>query len=40
MEWVVETVLRKFASAIEEYELAIALLNDDLQEQDTRIQTI
>ena len=44
MEWAVETLLprevRKLASAIEEHELTIALLNDDLQERDNRIQAI
>ena len=38
MEWVVETVLpwevRKLASAVEEKDAPIALLNDDLQKQE------
>ena len=44
MECAVETVLprevRKLASVIEEKDAALALLNDDLQERDNRIQAI
>ena len=44
MEWAVETVLprevRKLASVIEEKDAALALLNDDLQERDNRIQAL
>ena len=40
METVLPREARKLASAIEEYEQAIALLNDDLQQRDNRIQTI
>ena len=44
MGWVVETVLpredRKLASIIEEKDVAIALLNDDLQGRDNQIQAI
>ena len=42
MEWVVETVLprevRKLASVIKEKDAALALLTDDLQGRDNRIQ--
>ena len=44
MEWVVETVLprevRKLASAVEEKDATIALMNDDLQDRDNQIQAI
>ena len=44
MEWVVETVLprevRKLASVIKEKDAALALLTDDLQGRDNRIQAI
>ena len=44
MEWVVETVLpgevRKLASAAEEKDVTIALMNDDLQDRDNQIQAI
>ena len=44
MEWVVETVLPRevqiLASVIEEKDAAFAYPNDDLQEQDNKIQAI
>ena len=44
MEWVEETVLpreaRKLASALEEKDATIALMNDDLQDRDNRIRAI
>ena len=44
MVWIIEIVLprevRKLASIIEEKEIAIALLNDDLQGRDNQIQAI
>ena len=44
MVWIIETVLprevRKLASIIEEKEVAIALLNDDLEGRDNQIQAI
>ena len=44
LEWVIETALvreiRKLASAIKEKDSAFTLLNNDLQEQDNRIQVI
>ena len=42
MEWVVETILprevQKLASAIEEKDAAIALLNDDLKYENVGLQ--
>ena len=44
MEWAVESVLpqevRKLDSAIEEKDVAITLLNDDLQDRENQIQAI
>ena len=44
IEWLVETVLprevRKLASAIEEKDAVIVLMNDDLQDRDNQIQAI
>ena len=44
LEWVVETFLpgevRKLASAIEEKDAVITLMNDDLQYRDNQIQAI
>ena len=44
MVWIIETALprevRKLASIIEEKEVAIALLNDDLQGRDNQMQAI
>ena len=44
MEWAVETVLprevRKLASAIEEKDAALVMLNDDLQDRDNQIQVL
>ena len=44
MEWVVETFLpgevRKLASATEEKDAVITLVNDDLQYRDNQIQAI
>ena len=44
MEWAVESVLpqevRKLDSAIEEKDVAIRLLNDDLQDRENQIQAI
>ena len=44
MEWVAETVLlreaQKLASAVEEKDATIALMNNDLQDRDNQIQAI
>ena len=44
MEWLVETVLprevQKLPSVIEEKDAALALLTDDLQDRNNRIQAI
>ena len=45
MKWVVETVfepreVRKLASAVEEKDVTIVLMNDDLQDRDNQIQAI
>ena len=45
MKWVVETVfepreIRKLASAVEEKDVTIVLMNDDLQDRENQIQAI